>query len=214
MIKLTPQARQNIKNMRKAIKAADRACDQSGSEYEPSQEISSDSIPIHVPNWPGRFRLTNTPPPSPTAQTSVQVSSGSSEGSAAGRREYSTSPTASVSGEGAIGGEEEVRDNEEVAEGGEPQVGVIVRTRKPKVWQDRFVSEVVYHKFREWWPVKKLILERSFIDRDLLPHNPNVRRKFRTRVGWEHFLDECVDANEHLVKEFYTNAAHIKRAPR
>ncbi|XP_070023124.1 uncharacterized protein [Nicotiana sylvestris] len=40
MVKLTSQARQNIKNMRKAIKAAARAIDMSGSEYKPSREIS------------------------------------------------------------------------------------------------------------------------------------------------------------------------------
>lgn len=59
--------------------------------------------------------------------------------------------------------------------------------------------------------MRKLIPERSFIDRDLLPHNPDVQRQFRTRVGWEHFMDDCVDANEHLVKEFYCNVAHIKK---
>jgi len=185
LVKLTPQARQNIKKMRKAIKAADRACDQSGSEYVPSQDISSDSVPTH---FHSSFRLTDdTPPPSPTAQAPGHVSTESSEGSAAGSGEYSTSPTASLSGEGADGGKKEVQGDEEVAEGGEPQVGGIARTRKPEVWEDRFVIQVAYHKFREWWPVRKLIPERSFIDRDLLPHNPDVHRQFRTRVGWEHF---------------------------
>lgn len=70
---------------------------------------------------------------------------------------------------------------------------------------------MAYHKFREWWPVRKLIPKQIFVDRDLLPHNPNVRRQFRERVGWEYFLRNCVDANEYLVKEFYTNAAHIKK---
>ncbi|XP_075089086.1 uncharacterized protein LOC142170718 [Nicotiana tabacum] len=212
MVKLTPKARQNIKNMRKMIKAADRAIDMSGSEYEPSWEISSDSIPEYIPDWPKRSRLRDTPPASPTAQALVNVSSGSFEGSAKGDGdEYSTSPTASFSREGAVGNEEEIGGEKIVREGGEPQVGGVARTRKSEAWQDRFVSEVAYDKFREWWSVMKLIPERSFVYRDLLPHNPNVRRKFRTRVGWEHFLDECVDANEHLVKEFYTNFAHIKK---
>ncbi|XP_070004062.1 uncharacterized protein [Nicotiana sylvestris] len=49
-IRWTPQARQNIKNMRKMIKAVDRAIDQFGSKYEPSRDISSDSIPEYIPD--------------------------------------------------------------------------------------------------------------------------------------------------------------------
>ena len=30
-------------------------------------------------------------------------------------------------------------------------------------------------------------------------------------MGWEYFLSNCVDANEHLSIEFYTNATHIKK---
>lgn len=41
MIRLTPQVRQNIKNTGKIIRAANRAIDQSGSEYEPFRDISS-----------------------------------------------------------------------------------------------------------------------------------------------------------------------------
>ncbi|XP_070003339.1 uncharacterized protein [Nicotiana sylvestris] len=127
----------------------------SGSEYEPSQEISSDSIPEYIPDWLGRHRLRDTPPPSPTSQTSTNVSSGSSEGSTAGSVEYFTSPTTLLSGEGAEGGEEEVQGNEEVAEEGEPQLGGFARTRKPKLGR--------------------------------------------------------IDANEHLVKEFYCDVSHIKK---
>nr|XP_009800762.1 PREDICTED: uncharacterized protein LOC104246614 [Nicotiana sylvestris] len=152
MIKLTPQARQNIKNTRRLIKAADRAIDQSGSEYTPSREASSDSVPEYVPDWPERNRLRDTPPVSSTTQASVRIYSESSEGSTAGSgNEYSTSPTTSLSGEGLV--EEE---GEEV-EGGEPQVGGVERTKNPEACQDRFVSEVAYHKFREWWPERKLI---------------------------------------------------------
>lgn len=83
--------------------------------------------------------------------------------------------------------------------------------RNPEAWQKRFVSEIAYHKFREWLPQRKFILERKFIERDLLPHNPNVKRQFKERPGWEYFTSKVWDANEHLVKEFYANAAHIKK---
>ncbi|XP_019257981.1 PREDICTED: uncharacterized protein LOC109236237, partial [Nicotiana attenuata] len=64
------------------------------------------------------------------------------QGSAKGGGEYSTSPTASLSGEGTVGAEEEVGGARDVGEGGEPQVGGVDRTRKPEAWQDRFVSEL------------------------------------------------------------------------
>lgn len=56
-----------------------------------------------------------------------------------------------------------------------------------------------------------MIPERKFITRDLLPHNPNVLSQFRERAGWDYFIGYVEDANEHLVKEFYTNVAHIKK---
>lgn len=121
MVKLTPQARQNIKDMRKAIKAADRALDTSGSEYEPSRKISSDSVPLYIP-YPENAIHIGTPPSSPDGQASINISSGSSEGSAAGSGdEYSTSPTASISGEGVRGDEEDGK----LPGGGVPQVGVL-----------------------------------------------------------------------------------------
>lgn len=107
-------------------------------------------MPEYVEDWPGRFKLTNTtPPPSPTAQAPAHVSTESSKGSTAGSSDYSTSPAALLSGEGAYEGEEEVEGDEEVAEGGEPQVRGVARTRKPEAWEGRFVSEVAYHKFSE-----------------------------------------------------------------
>ncbi|XP_070020150.1 uncharacterized protein [Nicotiana sylvestris] len=113
MLRLTSQARQNIKNIRKLIKAADRAIDQSGSECESSRDISSDSVPEYIPDWLEINRLRDTPPPSPTAQALVNVSFGSSEGSAEGSGcEYSTSLTTSLSGEGREGEEEEVGGDE------------------------------------------------------------------------------------------------------
>ncbi|XP_075097205.1 uncharacterized protein LOC107818894 [Nicotiana tabacum] len=174
MIRLTPQARQNIKNTRRLINAADSAIDQSGSEYEPSWEASdSDSVPEYVPDWLERNKLRDTPPGSPTAQTSVHISSKWFEGLAAGSgNEYSTSLTTSLSWEGPVEGEGEKLG------GGETQVGGVERTRNPEAWHDRFVSEVAYHKFREWWPERKLIPERKFITKDLMPHNPNVLRQF------------------------------------
>ncbi|XP_019259209.1 PREDICTED: uncharacterized protein LOC109237369 [Nicotiana attenuata] len=170
-IKLIPQVREAIRATRKEIRAADRAASHSsGNEYEPSGEASdSDSVPEYIDDFPERFRLTDKPTPqgSPTARAPVHVSSESSKGSAASSdKEYSTSPTASLSGEGPV-------EKEREGGGGEPQVGGVERTQNPEAWQDRFVSEVAYHKFREWWPERKLILERSFVDRDLLPHNPN-----------------------------------------
>nr|XP_009768240.1 PREDICTED: uncharacterized protein LOC104219284 [Nicotiana sylvestris] len=99
LVKLTPQARQNIKNKSKAIKAADSAYDQSGSEYMPSQDISSDSVPTH---FVSKFGLTDdSPPPSPPAQDLEHIHSESSEGLAVGNDDYSISPTASLFGESA-----------------------------------------------------------------------------------------------------------------
>nr|XP_016451584.1 PREDICTED: uncharacterized protein LOC107776228 [Nicotiana tabacum]XP_016451585.1 PREDICTED: uncharacterized protein LOC107776228 [Nicotiana tabacum] len=147
------------------------AIDKLGSEYEPSQEASSDSVLEFVPDWPERNRLRDTPPASPTAQASVHISSESPKGSAEGSKdEYSTSPTASLSGEGAVA------EEGEETEGGEPQVGGVERTRNSESWEDRFVNEIAYHKFREWLLEKRLITERKIISRDLLPHNPNVLR--------------------------------------
>ncbi|XP_070036339.1 uncharacterized protein [Nicotiana tomentosiformis] len=51
----------------------------------------------------------------------------------------------------------------------------------------------------------------EFIERDLLPHNPNVKRQFEERKGWKYFTSKVPDANEYLVKEFYANVAHIKK---
>ncbi|XP_019258454.1 PREDICTED: serine/arginine repetitive matrix protein 2-like [Nicotiana attenuata] len=178
MIKLTPTVCKAIGETRKLIKAANRAASHSeGSEYLPSREASeSDSVPEYVPDFPERLRLRDspTPPGSPTARASVQVPSESSEGSAeSSDSAASTSPTTSSPGEDPI-------DEEE---GGEPQPGGVERTRNPEVWKRRFVSELAYHKFREWWPLRSLIIERQFIQRDLLPHNPNVKRQFRERPG-------------------------------
>ncbi|XP_070018097.1 uncharacterized protein [Nicotiana sylvestris] len=174
MVKLTPQARKNIKDIRKAIKATDRAIDNLGIEYEPSREISSYSIPLYIP-YPENAIHRDTPPSSPDTRASINFSSRSSEGSTTGSGdEYSTSPTKSISGEGARGDE----GDEELPGGGVPQVGGVDWTRNLIVWEDRFVSQVAFHKFREWWPARKLILERSFIDRDLLPVHPNVHRQF------------------------------------
>lgn len=61
------------------------------------------------------------------------------------------------------------------------------------------------------WTKRKLITERSIITRDLLPLLPNVYDQFQTRVGWEHFSYDLVDANEHMVKEFYCNVAYTKK---
>nr|XP_016436626.1 PREDICTED: uncharacterized protein LOC107762753 [Nicotiana tabacum] len=113
LVKLTPQDRQNIKKIIKAIKAADRACDQPGSEL-----------------------TDDTPPSSPIAQAPKHVPTESFEGSVASSGEYSASPTASLSGESKGGSEEEVLGDDEVFEGGEPQVASIARTRKPEVWED------------------------------------------------------------------------------
>uniref|UniRef100_A0A1U7XTS8 Uncharacterized protein LOC104237429 n=1 Tax=Nicotiana sylvestris TaxID=4096 RepID=A0A1U7XTS8_NICSY len=93
MVKLTHQDRQNIKDMRKAIKVVDIALDNSGSEYEPSLEISSDSVPLYIP-YPENAIHRDTSPSSLNARASINISSRSSEGSAAGSGdEYSTSPT-------------------------------------------------------------------------------------------------------------------------
>ncbi|XP_070017978.1 uncharacterized protein [Nicotiana sylvestris] len=139
-----------------------------------------------------RFHAYSRPAPavpaSHTAQALQCVPSESSDGSAAGSGEYFTSPTASVSG---------TNSDNEVPDSGVPQVGGVERTRKPEVWEDRFVSQVAFHKFREWWLSWKLILERSFIDKDLLPIHPNVHRQFQARVGWEFFKGNCLKANEH-----------------
>ncbi|XP_019263256.1 PREDICTED: glycine, alanine and asparagine-rich protein-like [Nicotiana attenuata] len=122
--KLTPQARENIKRTRKWIRAADKAASHSsGSEYVPSKDISSDSVPTHITD---PLHLADTPSPSPTSKRPVTVVSNSSDEPAAGSEQYSTSPTASLSGEST--GQDE---------GGEPQVGGIERTRKPEVWEDR-----------------------------------------------------------------------------
>ncbi|XP_075096835.1 uncharacterized protein LOC107782922 isoform X2 [Nicotiana tabacum] len=129
MVKLTPQVRKNIKDMRKAIKVADRAIDNSRSEYEPSWETSSDLVPLYIP-YPERTIHRDTPPSSPDTQTSINISSGSSKGSAAGSGdEYSTSLIASIFGEGAKGDE----GDGELPGGGVPQVGGVDRTRNPTV---------------------------------------------------------------------------------
>jgi len=133
MIRLTPQVRKAIGDTRKQIKVADRAASHSeGSEYVP------------------------TPPGSPTAQASAQISSESSEGSA-----ESSDSAASTSPKDSSPGEDPV-DNEVPDEEGEgvPQPRGVERTRNPEVWKRKFVSEIAYHKFREWWPHRKLILER------------------------------------------------------
>lgn len=78
------------------------------------------------------------------------------------------------------------------------------------VWQEIFVSEKAYHKFREWWSQRSLTLEKKFIKRNLLPHNPNIKQQFDEIVGWKHFTSKLLEANKQLVKEFYANVTHIK----
>lgn len=48
--------------------------------------------------------------------------------------------------------------------GGDTIVGGLETSKNSKVWQHRFVSELAYHKFREWWPQRSLTLERQFIE--------------------------------------------------
>ena len=50
--------------------------------------------------------------------------------------ECSSSPTASISGEGARGD----KGDGELPVGGVPQVEGVDRTRNPVIWEDRFVS--------------------------------------------------------------------------
>nr|XP_009615097.1 uncharacterized protein LOC104107887 [Nicotiana tomentosiformis]XP_033514991.1 uncharacterized protein LOC104107887 [Nicotiana tomentosiformis]XP_033514992.1 uncharacterized protein LOC104107887 [Nicotiana tomentosiformis]XP_033514993.1 uncharacterized protein LOC104107887 [Nicotiana tomentosiformis] len=56
-----------------------------------------------------------------------------------------------------------------------------------------------------------MTLERHFIERDLLPHNSNVKRQFDESVGWKFFTSKLLEANDYLVKEFYANVAPIKK---
>ena len=42
-------------------------------------------------------------------------------------------------------------------------------------------------------------------------NNPNVVRQFHERKGWKWFTHSVIDANKHLVREFYANVAHIKK---
>nr|XP_009757895.1 PREDICTED: uncharacterized protein LOC104210643 [Nicotiana sylvestris] len=183
--KLTPQSK--LKTRKQVV------CDeeQSGSKYLPSHDVSTDSG--KAPAGPAK------------APTVIQLES--SEGSEAGSAKYSTSPTTSESREGA---EDKNKSDEEVPDSGVLRVGGIERTRNLVVWQDRFICEVAFHKFREVWPKKKVIPERRIVTRDLLPYLPRVHEQFLTKVGWDFFKDELVDANEHMVKEFYSNVAHTK----
>nr|XP_009775602.1 PREDICTED: uncharacterized protein LOC104225491 [Nicotiana sylvestris] len=98
--------------------------------------------------WEDRFVSELRDSPSPgradvaTSKKPVNVISDSSDeygAEKANENTYSTSPTASLSGE-----------SRGYAEGGAPQVGGIERTRRPGAWEDRFVSEVAFHKFRKW----------------------------------------------------------------
>ncbi|XP_070022335.1 uncharacterized protein [Nicotiana sylvestris] len=99
-IKLTPEVRKSIREMRKSIRVADRdASHFEGSEYVPSREVSmSDSVLEYVPDFSERHRLRDIPTPltSPTAHASVLISSESSDGSAESiDSSTSTSPTPS-----------------------------------------------------------------------------------------------------------------------
>ncbi|XP_075110883.1 uncharacterized protein LOC142181618 [Nicotiana tabacum] len=183
--KLTPQSK--LKTRKQVV------CDeeQSGSKYLPSHDVSTD--------------LGKAPAGPANAPTVIQLES--SEGSEAGSAKYSTSPTTSESREGA---EDKNKSDEEVPDSRVLRVGGIERTRNLVVWQDKFICEVAFHKFREVWPKKKVILETSIVTRDLLPYLPRVHEQFLTRVGWDFFKDELVNANEHMVKEFYSNVAHTK----
>ncbi|XP_070039212.1 uncharacterized protein [Nicotiana tomentosiformis] len=149
----------------------------------------------------------------PNHQTQVNISypgrvlrEGGSEAS-----EPSSPPAATPASTAApinVDGDDKVPND---GRGYDTNVSGLARSRKPEVWADRFMSEKAYLKFREWWPQRSLTLERQFIDRDLLPHNPNVKRQFEERKGWKYFTSKVLNANEYFVKEFYANVAHIKK---
>nr|XP_016493968.1 PREDICTED: uncharacterized protein LOC107813241 [Nicotiana tabacum] len=151
-----------IKKTWKIIREADRAASHStGSEYAPSQSITSKSAPTHMST---SFQLRDSPSPDhgnvASSKKPVNVISDSSDESVAREEEqYSTSPTTSLSGE-----------SRGYAEG-----------------------------------------ERQFIDADLVLLNPHMQAKFRTREGWGFFKERVEMANEHMVKEFYSNVHHIVR---
>nr|XP_016495469.1 PREDICTED: splicing factor, proline- and glutamine-rich-like [Nicotiana tabacum] len=98
-VKLTP--RPKLKTRKQVV-----IDDQLGSEYVPSQDLSSNSRPAPA-----------VPAPH-TAQAPQPVPSELFDGSAAGGGEYSTSPIASVSGESAEGG---TNSDNEVPDSGVPQ---------------------------------------------------------------------------------------------
>lgn len=203
IVKLTPKDKETLKKNRKIIRAADMAASHStGSEYEPSRDITSESIPDHMSiEVPVPEASSSEDASMATSKKAVNVVSSSFDEFGTDDEEegqYSTSLIASISGESAG-----------YAKGGEPNVGGIDRTRKPEAWEDRFISEVSFHRYREWWKKRKLIPERRFIDADLFPHNPHVQAQFRTREGWGFFKEKVDNANEHMVKEFYSNVHHV-----
>ncbi|XP_070008311.1 uncharacterized protein [Nicotiana sylvestris] len=128
-MKLPLAVRQSIGKMRKNIRAASHS---KGSDYIPSREaLEGDSVPTHVPDFLGRFLLTNVP--TPPASHTDPISSESSDGLAeSSESSASASPTASLPGQDPINVDAEEPDD---GRGGDTQTRGFERTRNPVVWQ-------------------------------------------------------------------------------
>lgn len=127
------------------MKVADKSAEHSeGSEYIPSREVlEGASVPTHSPDdFQSEFRQRDLPipPASPDAPTS-SASSESSDGLAESS-ESSTFNSSLVSSHGP--------EPIDVDAKGAPQIGGVEMTKNPKLLQQRFVSELAYHKFKEW----------------------------------------------------------------
>ncbi|XP_070049314.1 uncharacterized protein [Nicotiana tomentosiformis] len=108
--------------------------------------------------FPGRFHLVDE------SSSSASSSDGSEEGSQA------SEPSSSHALADLIN-----MDNDDVPDDGRGEdttVGGLGRSKKPEIWEDRFVSATTFAKFREWWPQRSLTLERQFLMKDLDKHNP------------------------------------------
>nr|XP_033509162.1 uncharacterized protein LOC117274062 isoform X1 [Nicotiana tomentosiformis] len=173
------------------------------SSYAPSREsFEGQSMEVQheaqsqQPQPTGRYQLHKK------SFTTTSSSEGSDVNSQGSEPSYTPTPPAPV----AIDD-----DDDDDGRGGDTRVGGLERSKKKEAWEDRFVSLTDFTRFRDWWTQRSLTLERLLLMKGLDKYNPNVLRQFRERKWWMRFTQSVINANEHLVLEFYANVAHIKK---
>ncbi|XP_070002605.1 uncharacterized protein [Nicotiana sylvestris] len=101
-------------------------------------------------------------------------------------------------------------DDDGDGRGGDTRVGNLKKSKKKEIWEDRYVSLTTFKRFRKQCPRDRSHLSDSSYLRIWIFTIQMSLDSFRSE-RMKLFNQSVIDANEHLVKEFYVNVAHLNK---